>query len=52
VFEGVFTKVLVPDEELVRPNPDNLTPRAKALFDVLFPSPQLVAAQSVMGSGQ
>lgn len=51
VFEGVFTKVLVPDEELVRPNPDALTPRAKALFDVLFPHPQAVATQSVTGSG-
>jgi hypothetical protein len=50
VFEGVFTKVLVPDEELIRPNPDNLTPRARALFDVLFPNPQVVAAQSVMGN--
>lgn len=47
VFEGVFTKVLVPDEELVRPNPDNLTPRARALFDVLFPHLPVLAAQSV-----
>lgn len=35
VFEGVFSKVRVPDEELVRPHPANLTPRAKALFEVL-----------------
>lgn len=52
VFEGVFTKVLVPDEELVRPDPVNLTPRARALFDVLFPNPQVVAAQSDAGSEQ
>ncbi|MCF8159246.1 MAG: hypothetical protein K9J76_00945 [Polaromonas sp.] len=52
VFEGVFTKVLVPDDELVRPNPDNLTPRARALFEVLFPNPQVVSAQSVTGSGK
>jgi GNAT superfamily N-acetyltransferase len=37
VFEGVYVKVLVPEEELVRPDPANLTPRARALFDVLFP---------------
>ena len=37
VFEGVYCKVLVPDDELVRPDPANLTPRGKALFDVLFP---------------
>lgn len=52
VFEGVFTKVLVPEEELVRPNPDNLTPRARALFEVLFPNPQVLAAQSATGSGK
>lgn len=52
VFEGVFTKVLVPEEELVRPNPDNLTPRARALFDVLFPNSPVVAAQSTVGSEQ
>lgn len=37
VFEGVYCKVLVPENELVRPDPANLTPRARALFDVLFP---------------
>lgn len=37
VFEGVYTKVLVPEEELARPDPNNLTPQARALFDVLFP---------------
>ena len=52
VFEGVFTKVLVPVEELVRPNPDNLTPRARALFNVLFPNPQVAAAQSAMRNGK
>ena len=38
VFEGVYTKVLVPEEELQRPDPANLTPRARALFDFLFPN--------------
>jgi hypothetical protein len=50
VFEAVFTKVLVPEEDLVRPNPDNLTPRARALFEVLFPNPQVVADHSDVGS--
>lgn len=40
VFEGVYCKVLVPENELARPDPANLTPRARALFDVLFPQPQ------------
>jgi hypothetical protein len=38
VFEGVYAKVLVPEEELLRPDPRNLTPRARALFDFLFPA--------------
>lgn len=37
VFEGVYCKVLVPADELVRPDPANLTPRVRALFDRLFP---------------
>jgi GNAT superfamily N-acetyltransferase len=40
VFEGVYCKVLVPEDDLVRPDPANLTPRARALFDVLFPQPR------------
>ena len=39
VFEGAYCKVLVSEDELVRPDPNNLTPRARALFDVLFPQP-------------
>jgi hypothetical protein len=37
VFEGVYCKVLVPEEEVVRPDPNSLTPRSRALFDFLFP---------------
>ena len=37
VFEGVYTKVLIPEEELHRPDPANLTPKARALFEALFP---------------
>ena len=37
VYEAFYAKVLVPDEDLLRPDPKNLSPKAKALFDVLFP---------------
>ena len=37
VFEGVYTKVLIPEEELHRPDPADLTPKARALFEALFP---------------
>ncbi len=37
VYEAVYAKVLVPDEELLRPDPKNLSPKARALFEVLFP---------------
>jgi len=52
VFEAAYVKVLVPEEELVRPDPNNLTPHARALFDVLFPSPQTVAPRSDMEGGK
>ena len=51
VFEGAYVKVLVPEDELVRPDPHNLTPHARALFDLLFPAPHTVATQSIVGSG-
>ena len=37
VYEAFYAKVLVPDEDLLRPDPKNLSPKAKALFEVLFP---------------
>ncbi len=37
VYEAVYGKVLVPPDELLRPDPGNLTPRARALFEVMFP---------------
>ena len=37
VYEAVYAKVLVPDEELLRPDPKNLTPRTRELFELLFP---------------
>jgi len=36
VYEAVYAKVLVP-EALLRPRAQDLTPRVKALFDLLFP---------------
>ena len=38
VYEAFYAKVLVPDEDLLRPDPKNLSPRARTLFDVLFPN--------------
>ncbi len=37
VFEAVYCKVLVPEAELARPDPANLTPATRALFDAIFP---------------
>jgi hypothetical protein len=37
VYEAFYAKVLVPDADLQRPDPRNLSPRARALFAVLFP---------------
>jgi hypothetical protein len=37
VYEAVYAKVLVPDHALLRPEPKNLTPKTKALVDLLFP---------------
>jgi hypothetical protein len=36
-MDRCLSRVLVPDEELLRPDPKNLSPTAKALFEVLFP---------------
>jgi len=37
VYEAVYAKVLVPEHGLHRPDSKNLTPKTKALFDLLFP---------------
>ena len=50
VFEATYTKVLVSEEDLIRPDPNNLTPRAKALFDVLFPSQSSLISQKEAGN--
>ncbi len=52
VFEGVYTKVLVPEDELLRPDPNNLTPKARALFDALFSAADKPAAGTVAGAAR
>jgi hypothetical protein len=37
VFEAAYVKVLVPEEDLLRPDPANLTPKTLALYNALFP---------------
>lgn len=36
VYEAVYAKLLVPEEEVLRPDPRNLTPRARILYKMLF----------------
>lgn len=36
VYEAVYAKLLVPEEEVLRPDPRNLTPRARVLYEMLF----------------
>jgi len=37
IFEGVYAKVLVPEEAMLRPDPSNLTPGTRKLFELMFP---------------
>ncbi len=37
VYEAVYAKLLVADGEVHRPDPKNMTPKTKILFDLLFP---------------
>lgn len=41
VYEAVYAKVLVASASLLRPRPQDLTPRTKAFFDLLFPEQRL-----------
>lgn len=36
VDRAVYAKSLVPEDDMLRPDPRNLTPKAKALFGLLF----------------
>ena len=44
VYEAVYAKVLVADAGLLRPQPQNMTPKTRALFDSLFPGALTAAA--------
>ena len=37
VYQAVYGKLLVPHDEVHYPDPKNLTPKARALFELLFP---------------
>jgi len=37
VYEAYYAKVLVPDEELLRPDSSNMTAKTKELYKLLFP---------------
>jgi hypothetical protein len=37
VYEAWYAKVLVPEDELLRPDPAKMTPRTRELFQLLFP---------------
>jgi hypothetical protein len=43
VFEAVYAKVLIPEDQLLWPNLDNLTPRARELFAATFKSQSMTA---------
>lgn len=49
VFEAAYCKSLVPDEALVRPDRNQLTPKVQALFDVLFP--EVTAKEALAADG-
>ncbi|MBK6746331.1 hypothetical protein [Ottowia sp.] len=37
VYEAWYAKVLVPESDLLRPDPANMTPKTRELFQLLFP---------------
>lgn len=43
VFEAVYCKVLVPEEDLVQPDPNNLTPHARALWAAIHGDTEPIA---------
>jgi hypothetical protein len=36
VYEAIYIKVLAADADVIRPQPESMTPRTKALYDFLF----------------
>ena len=41
VYQAVYAKLLVPESEILFPNPKNMTPTSSALFAMLFADPQV-----------
>jgi GNAT superfamily N-acetyltransferase len=37
VYQAVYAKLLAPENKVVRPDPKNLTPAARTLYELLFP---------------
>ncbi len=37
VYQAVYAKLLAPEDKVLRPNPKNMTPTARALYALLFP---------------
>ena len=38
VYEAVYAKLLAPEDKVLRPDPKNMTPTARALYALLFPN--------------
>ena len=36
VYQAAYAKLLAPEDKVLRPDPKNLTPRSRALFELLF----------------
>jgi len=36
VYQAVYAKLLAPDDKVLRPDPKNMTPKARALYELLF----------------
>jgi hypothetical protein len=36
VYQAVYAKLLVPADDVLRPDPKNMTPKSRALFELLF----------------
>ena len=37
VYQAVYAKLLAPENKVLRPDPKNMTPTAKRLYELLFP---------------
>jgi GNAT superfamily N-acetyltransferase len=38
VYQAVYAKLLAPENKVLRPDPKNMTPRTKRLYELLFPN--------------